>query len=120
MDIINIEIPNKASYISTVRLTVASVANKMNFNCEEIEDLTVSVSEACNFIIKNKKASKFIAIKIISSEGNLEIHVRCDQKNRCENILSEEDYLGIMILEFLMDKVEMNENGICLFKNKVK
>ena len=32
----------------------------------------------------------------------------------------EEDYLGIMILEFLMDKVEMNENGICLFKNKVK
>ena len=42
MDIINIEIPNKASYISTVRLTVASVANKMNFNCEEIEDLTSS------------------------------------------------------------------------------
>jgi len=47
-DCVSLTIPAKAEYIDIVRLALYGVANKAGFSYEEIEDMKVAVSEACN------------------------------------------------------------------------
>lgn len=43
-----INLPATAEYVDIVRLNLYGVASKMGFSYEEIEDMKVAVSEACN------------------------------------------------------------------------
>lgn len=45
---VSITIPAEAEYLDIVRLTLYSFATKAGFSFEEIEDMKVAVSEACN------------------------------------------------------------------------
>lgn len=41
-------LPASADYVDVVRLNLYGIASKMGFSYEEIEDMKVAVSEACN------------------------------------------------------------------------
>lgn len=43
-----ISLPATAEYVDIVRLNLYGIASKMGFTYEEIEDMKVAVSEACN------------------------------------------------------------------------
>ncbi|MBU5671574.1 anti-sigma B factor RsbW [Paenibacillus brevis] len=43
-----ISLPANAEYVDIVRLNLYGIASKMGFSYEEIEDMKVAVSEACN------------------------------------------------------------------------
>lgn len=43
-----ISLPADAEYVDIVRLNLYGIASKMGFSYEEIEDMKVAVSEACN------------------------------------------------------------------------
>ncbi|SEO50226.1 anti-sigma B factor RsbW [Paenibacillus sp. OV219] len=47
-DLITLKVPAAAEYIDLVRLTLYGLAAKIGFSYEEIEDMKVAVSEACN------------------------------------------------------------------------
>lgn len=47
-DLITLKVPAAAEYIDLVRLTLYGLAVKIGFSYEEIEDMKVAVSEACN------------------------------------------------------------------------
>jgi len=46
--LIKLTIPAQAEYIDIVRFTLYGVASKAGFSYEDIEDMKVAVSEACN------------------------------------------------------------------------
>lgn len=46
-------IPCASEFVGVVRLAISGVATRMNFSIEEIEDLKVSVSEACTNAIQH-------------------------------------------------------------------
>ncbi|MGM0883122.1 MAG: ATP-binding protein [Bacillota bacterium] len=48
MNAIRLQIPAHADYIDMVRICLYGIASKMNFAFEDIEDMKVAVSEACN------------------------------------------------------------------------
>ncbi|MFD0962105.1 ATP-binding protein [Paenibacillus chungangensis] len=48
MNAVHLQIPAVADYIDLVRLCLTGVATKLNYSYEEIEDMQVAVSEACN------------------------------------------------------------------------
>ncbi|WP_139491855.1 anti-sigma B factor RsbW [Brevibacillus dissolubilis] len=48
---IRITIPADAEFIDVVRLSLYGLATRMGFSFEEIEDMKVAVSEACNNVI---------------------------------------------------------------------
>jgi serine/threonine-protein kinase RsbW len=48
---IELILPFKAEYVSTARLTASSVASKMGFNIEEVEDIKVALSEVCSKLV---------------------------------------------------------------------
>lgn len=43
-----LQLPASADYVDIVRLNLYGIASKMGFSYEEIEDMKVAVSEACN------------------------------------------------------------------------
>ncbi|MDT3427594.1 serine/threonine-protein kinase RsbW [Paenibacillus forsythiae] len=43
-----IQLPASAEYVDIVRLNLYGIASKMGFSYEDIEDMKVAVSEACN------------------------------------------------------------------------
>lgn len=46
-------IPCSSEFVSVIRLAVSGLATRMNFSIEEIEDIKVSVSEACTNAIQH-------------------------------------------------------------------
>ncbi|WP_128658339.1 anti-sigma B factor RsbW [Paenibacillus sp. 598K] len=47
-EMVRLQVPATAEYVDLVRVTLYGIAAKMGFSYEEIEDMKVAVSEACN------------------------------------------------------------------------
>lgn len=75
-----LEIPAKAKYISLARLFAGSIARRMNFSEDYVDDLKIAVSEMCtNAVVHtgNGTAEKPpITIRFIMGKGHLTIEVR--------------------------------------------
>lgn len=123
LDCIKLSIPNKAEYVSVVRLTTSAIANRMGFNIEEVEDIKVAIAEACTNTLERglngEKQNFDIDFDICSDK--LVITVKDSGKGfNIDNIkdlkIEElgESGLGIFIINSLMDEVEVindNENN---------
>lgn len=111
MEKIKLIIPGKADYVSTVRLTAASICNNIDFDFEVVEDIRVAISEACNMLIDNEQ----IEVEFQISELGLKILVSLpDSKIEYKKDIASE--LGRQILSSLVDKVEYKEDYISMFK----
>lgn len=112
-DFIEISIPNKPEYVSVVRLTTSAIASRMGFNIEEIEDIKVAISEIFTNIINNSEK-----YEVKNQNVEFEIYGDClniifknPGKGFSHKEMSSENELGLFIVESLMDKVELIENG---------
>ena len=114
MDKIFVKIPSEKKYISTVRLSISSIANTIAMDIECIEDLKVSISEVMNLFVDE---SEFFEISMDVFEDKVAIEVMPDvfQPDIQEK---EENKFALLILENLVDKVEFRENSVLLVKNK--
>lgn len=114
MDKIFVKIPSEKKYISTVRLSISSIANTISMNIENIEDLKVSISEVMNLFVDE---SEFFEISMDVFEDKVAIEVMPDvfQMDIQEK---EENKFALLILENLVDKVEFREKSVLLVKNK--
>lgn len=113
-DIIKLTIPSKPDYISVVRLTSSSIGNSIGFNIEEIEDIKVSISEACiNALNKSNEINIIFRIeadKLIMDVNNVSPYKSNDSQ------MNKEMELGILIIESLMDEVNFSEEGVEMIK----
>ena len=114
MDKIFVKIPSEKKYISTVRLSISSIANTIAMDIECIEDLKVSISEVMNLFVDE---SSFFEISIAVIEDKIEIEVLPDV-SISEIQQKEENKFALLILENLVDKVEFREKSVLLVKNK--
>lgn len=128
---IELSIPNKAEFVSVVRLTLVAIANRVGFNIEEIEDMKVAIAEACTNAITHGRntPSESIDITFVLKEKGLEIQVK-DRGKGCEvekikNPEIEElneNGLGIFIIKSLMDNVVIDsepDQGMTIIMTKM-
>lgn len=122
-DVIKLKIPARGEYLSLIRLTASSVAAKMGFNIDDIDDVKVSVGEACTSIIESlspESESEF-KIEYTVSENTLDIEIKSKVKSEAEESddVEEpakeiesllEEGLGIMIIQSLMDDVDISKS----------
>lgn len=114
-DKIKLTIPNKPDYISLARLTTSGIGSSMALDIDDIEDIKVSIGEACiNSLISS---AKDIDISFEIDEEKLSI----DVSNVVEEISDELDEkkernLGLLIIKSLMDEVTFSEEGIKMIK----
>lgn len=114
MDKIFVKIPSEKKYISTVRLSISSIANTIDMDIECIEDLKVSISEVMNLFVDE---GNFFEISIAVIEDKIEIEVLPDV-SISEIQQKEENKFALLILENLVDKIEFKEKSVLLVKNK--
>lgn len=113
-DSISLEIPSRAEYVSVSRLTLVSIANRLGFDIDDIEDMKVAISEACTNAIIHGNDDSLLNIKFNILKDGLEIVVKDKGKGFSLDSLKEpnldelnEGGLGIFIIKSLMDKVSM-------------
>lgn len=113
-DIFKLTIPSKPDCISVARLTSSAIASKIGLNIDEIDDIKVSLSEAC---INALRRTDEINILFIIEKDKFTITV--------DNVVSPDDNkenstkeyeLGILIMRSLMDEVEFSQEGVKLIK----
>ncbi|MCF6463385.1 ATP-binding protein [Clostridium sp. Cult1] len=112
-DIFKLTIPSKPDYISVARLTSSSIANKIGFNIDDIDDIKVSIAEACiNALNKSEQIDivfKILDDKFIMIVDNVSIYNEEEDNNK-------EMELGILIIKSLMDEVNFSEKGVEMIK----
>ncbi|MDR0885803.1 MAG: ATP-binding protein [Clostridiales Family XIII bacterium] len=115
-DKLKIKIPIKSEYVSTVRLTISSVAARVGFDVEALDDIKVAVSEACsNVILHGTDQDEFYSVEVEVLDDKLIISVLdnaggFDLETYCEPVLDDpkQGGLGIFIMRALMDEVSVH------------
>jgi len=112
-DCIELSLPVNPAYVSAARLTASSIANRMGFNIEDIEDIKAAVSEACTYLIKRNLhlGPKMFQIQFNLTNSSLEINLT-SQKSESINNIYDDDSLGIMMIEALMDKIFVADDDV--------
>ncbi len=115
-DVIKLTIPRKPDYISLVRLTTSGIAYSMGLNVDDIEDIKVSIGEACvNSLMLTDEEDISLVFEI--DEEKLSIEVTNVSENIPEDLdEKKERELGLLIIKSLMDEVAFNEDGIIMIK----
>ena len=114
-DRIDLTIPNKPDYISLARLTTSGIGSSMALDIDDIEDIKVSIGEACINSLINSGDDINISFEI--DEEKISICV----SNVVEEISDELDEkkereLGLLIIKSLMDDVTFTKEGIKMIK----
>ncbi|MBP1964744.1 anti-sigma B factor RsbW [Paenibacillus aceris] len=125
MNDVRLHIPAAAEYLDIVRLSLYGIASKLGFSYEDIEDMKVAVSEACNNAVLHGETSATLGQIQISYElgdGKLTVKVKDDgpgfdyeaqighSQPPVGDSLSElqSGGLGMYLMQALMDEVTVN------------
>jgi len=106
---IELQLPCNAADVSAARLTASSIANRLEFALDEIEDIKAAVSEACTYIIRESSANKKGDFKInfLLEKDTLQITLSCSINLPKKN---DDDEMGIYMIKALMDHFEIRSN----------
>ncbi|MDR2156182.1 MAG: ATP-binding protein [Clostridiales Family XIII bacterium] len=115
-DTLKLMVPGKPEYVGTVRLAVSSLANKVGFDIEAIEDIKVAVSEACSNIVCHSDMDSDRPYRVVCEmcDDRIEIVVEDEgigfDTDRYEEPAPgqmQERGLGVFIIRALMDEVNV-------------
>ena len=115
---IKLSFPVNAAYVSSARLTASSVANRMNFDIDEIEDIKTAVSEACTYFIKtlSSGAKSNFDINFILNNDSIEINIAT------QGTLSQSpDDMSLMMIKAMVDEFKIvSDKKDCVSINMLK
>lgn len=116
-------IPAQADFVELVRLTLYGIANKIGFSYEEIEDMKVAISEACNNAVLYAYGEDDGQVDLVFEIGEKELHIIVRDHGTSFDVNKEragkeslhykqlEDVqaggLGFYLMQALMDDVEV-------------
>lgn len=114
MDRISLEIPNKAEYLSSLRLLVSGLLSTHGVDIETMEDLKIAVTECCNISLQ-LNCKENIDVEFLFDNKDVEIKIGdvCD-----ETIKEREDlYLSTTIIDCLVDESKIVNDKLILKKH---
>ena len=103
---IQLSLPLNSAYVSAARLTASSVANRLRFETDEIEDIKAAVSESCTYVIKKQppdQADNFI-VRFYTRSDSLSVEICARGVLSCER-----DEMSVTVIKALMDDVNIKE-----------
>lgn len=123
---VTLNLPASAEYVDIVRLNLYGIASKMGFSYEEIEDMKVAVSEACNNSVLYAYSQEGGMVEVVFqvTGESLSITVR-DEGESFDSVgavgnrtLHDKDLsevqiggLGFYLMEALMDEVSVTNQA---------
>jgi len=134
---VELKIPARPEYIGVARLLVSGVANRLGFPYDDIEDIKLSVAEACTNAVRYAYGEETdgkvliqctlfpdrLQIKVADDGGSFDVaQVKeklgpIDQSIEIDEL--SEGGLGMYLIHTLMDEVEiLGENGVTVTMTK--
>jgi serine/threonine-protein kinase RsbW len=108
---IELRLPAKAEWVGVARLAIAGIASRLGLDMEEIDDLKLAVSEACNNCIQFAHAGDEVLITNTIYPDRLVVTVRDRVDASATGITqrrlgaAKEGGLGVFLIRTLMDEV---------------
>jgi serine/threonine-protein kinase RsbW len=72
-DAVEVRIPADVVYVSTLRLTAASLAARCDLTIDDIEDLRLAVDEACALLLPHARPDSTLDARFALAAGRLEV-----------------------------------------------
>lgn len=114
---ISLTLPVDPAYVSAARLTASSVANRMCFDIDEIEDIKAAVSEASTYIIKHCTSNSAEGIQI-SFEMEDDIMTISIFVGNSTGIKIDDSDMGLIMIKALVDsfsiETKREDNNVLL------
>ena len=119
---IDVTIPAKPEYVCVARLAAAAVAARRAFTYDEIEDLKIAVSEACNTLIAATGTPRRpLTLHVVPRRDDLEIWIEAQgaKLDMDLDVTSDDEMagpldegkLGIFLMQCLVDEVDIRHTG---------
>ena len=70
---VTVSVPADVSFVSTLRLTTASLAARCGLTVDDIEDLRLAVDEACSLLLPHASAGSTLDTRFVLTPGRLEV-----------------------------------------------
>lgn len=109
-DQIRLSLPALPEFARLARLTVAGVANRLDFSYDEVEDLRIAVGEACSMLVaaaEHDRGERRIDIVFHLGDGVLGV----DVAGGAGVELRDDEGLSSMILDAVVDDVEIDPDS---------
>jgi serine/threonine-protein kinase RsbW len=112
-ELVELRIPARAEWVALARLAAATVANRLRFSIDEIEDVKLAVAEACAAVIQHEGHGEFIQLSCEALGDSLRVRVHDSGRHgvhAAEHAHMNFDEariagLGIFLIRTLMDEV---------------
>jgi serine/threonine-protein kinase RsbW len=112
-ELVELRVPSRPEWVALARLAAATVANRLRFSIEEIEDVKLAVAEACTAVIQHEAHGEFIDVTCEALADLLRIRVRDSGRQgvaraQAPNMNFDEARiagLGVFLIRTLMDEV---------------
>jgi len=135
-DYVEMKFPAKSQYVSVVRLAVSSLASRIGFSYDDIEDLKIAISEAVTNVVHHAyEGAGEMVIGCALYEDKIELMISdygssfeyekvkatvgpYHNERSIENL--REGGLGLYLMDALMDEVLLanNDSGVTVFMTK--
>jgi serine/threonine-protein kinase RsbW len=112
-ELVELRIPSRPEWVALARLAAATVANRLSFSIEEIEDVKLAVAEACTAVIQHENHGEFIQLTCEALSDSLRVRVhdsgrlglRAAESPRMNFDEARIAGLGVFLIRTLMDEV---------------
>jgi len=112
-ELVDLRIPSRAEWVALARLAAATVANRLRFSIEEIEDVKLAVAEACTAVIQHEPHGEFIQLTCEALDDSLRVRVHDSGRHGVHSAdaasMNFDEAriagLGIFLIRTLMDEV---------------
>jgi serine/threonine-protein kinase RsbW len=72
-DSVEMRVPADVAYVSTLRLTAASLASRCGLTIDDIEDLRLAVDEACALLLPHATDDTTLDARFVLGDGHLAV-----------------------------------------------
>ena len=113
-DLIELLVPMRSAYASTLRTLAASVGADLGFSIDELDDVRLAISEVFSVLVDSAGDSTSRArIRMSTTDSSLSVTLGCDGAS--ERV--ELDDLAEHILRSVTDSYEVTPDGISFVKH---
>ncbi len=112
---VELKIPSDPQFLQAVRLTTASLANKVGFDVDDVDDLKVIISEIVTYAIP---INEEILIKFDLFEDKIKMTIELEKLSYDFDKYENEAILKKQILLSLADEIEIDEAKAVIVKYK--
>jgi serine/threonine-protein kinase RsbW len=105
-----VSVPARAEFVHVLRSVVASVAARLDFPYDAIEDLRIAVDEACAQLLFQGKGATQMRVRITPSAGGIDVVVSADAADVAWPPPEAERSLAWQVIEALCDRAVLERD----------